>query len=45
MLIRLIYLFGTAPSDGDCCPTGRATTTWTYTGGRLLPGKAHVTAR
>jgi hypothetical protein len=28
--------------DPDCCPSGKATTTWTFHGGRLLPGKPVV---
>jgi hypothetical protein len=26
----------------DCCPSGKATTTWTYRDGRLTPGKPVV---
>jgi hypothetical protein len=31
--------------DGTCCPSGRATTTWTYVAGRLRPRRALVTKR
>jgi hypothetical protein len=29
------YFYG--PKDGDCCPSGRATTVWVYRQGRLTP--------
>ncbi len=31
--------------DGDshCCPSGHATTTWTYTNGKLAPGRPQLT--
>lgn len=29
-------------SDRTCCPSGRATTTWTYSNGELLPGTPHI---
>jgi WD40 repeat protein len=31
-------------TDADCCPSGRATTTWRYQGGRLVPQNTQVTA-
>jgi hypothetical protein len=31
--------------DGTCCPSGRATTMWTYVAGRLRPSRALVTKR
>lgn len=31
------------PSDGTCCPTGRATTTWRYDGTRLVLDTVRVT--
>jgi hypothetical protein len=31
--------------DGTCCPTGRATTTWRYSAGRLEAGQSVVTAK
>lgn len=30
-------------ADATCCPTGRATTTWTYANGKLSPGPTQVT--
>jgi hypothetical protein len=29
--------------DADCCPSGRATTIWTYQGGVFRPGIPHIT--
>ena len=34
-----------APSDATCCPSGRATTTWTWTGSTFKPARTTVTAR
>jgi hypothetical protein len=31
--------------DGTCCPSGRATATWTYSDGRLHPGDAVILKR
>jgi hypothetical protein len=31
--------------DGTCCPSGRATTPWTYSGGRLAAGAATILKR
>ena len=31
--------------DGTCCPSGRATTAWTYAAGRLHPGRTLITRR
>jgi hypothetical protein len=33
------------PHDGTCCPTGRATTVWTYAYGTLIPSSTVVTKR
>jgi len=33
------------PNDGTCCPSGRATTNWTYAHGSLRPGKSHIERR
>lgn len=30
------------PDDADCCPSGRAHTTWTYSPGKLTPGKPRI---
>jgi hypothetical protein len=29
--------------DPHCCPSGRATTVWSYKGGKLVPGSPQVT--
>lgn len=31
------------PMDATCCSTGRSTTTWTYSHGRLTPGTPDIT--
>lgn len=31
------------PDDPFCCPNGHATTTWTFTGGKLVPGRPRLT--
>jgi hypothetical protein len=33
------------PNDGTCCPSGRATTTWTYAHGTLKPSKFVIDRR
>jgi hypothetical protein len=33
------------PRDGTCCPTGRATTTWTFSNGKFRAIKTTVTQR
>jgi hypothetical protein len=33
------------PKDGTCCPSGTATTTWTYTSGQLEVATSTVTAQ
>ena len=33
------------PDDPTCCPSGRATTPWTYSAGRLAAGAATITHR
>ncbi len=35
------YFYG--PQDGDCCPSGRATTVWLYIHGGLMPQATVVT--
>ena len=40
LLIREVF-YGT--HDPTCCPSGRATTTWTYQFGRLTPAASQVT--
>lgn len=32
------------PNDPDCCPSGRAMTTWVYADGQIHPGSMKVTA-
>jgi hypothetical protein len=32
------------PRDGTCCPTGRATSSWNYSAGRLQPGHTEIDA-
>lgn len=32
------------PNDATCCPTGRATTVWTYANGKFTPGAPDITA-
>jgi len=36
--------FWYGPNDADCCPTGRASTTWAYADGQLHPTSTKVTA-
>ena len=31
-------------NDATCCPTGKAITEWTYTGGKFIPGTPDVTS-
>jgi hypothetical protein len=33
------------PSDGTCCPSGRAATIWTYASGKLRPSRTIVVLR
>lgn len=33
------------PSDPDCCPSGRAATTWYWNGRHLTPGRTTITGR
>jgi hypothetical protein len=40
-VIATEYSYG--PKDATCCPSGRATTIWSYADGKLTPGKATVT--
>jgi hypothetical protein len=37
------YFYGS--SDADCCPTGRATTIWKWTGRTFIPGRTKITSR
>ena len=30
-------------SEGSCCPSGRAITTWSYSGGKFVPGEPQIT--
>jgi hypothetical protein len=30
------------PNDSDCCPSGRATTIWTYSHGKLTPSRTVI---
>jgi hypothetical protein len=32
-------------SNADCCPSGRATTIWRWTGRTFIPGRTKITAR
>ena len=34
-----------SPANADCCPTGRATTIWKWTGRTFIPGRTKVTSR
>lgn len=33
------------PSNPDCCPSGRATTIWKWTGRTFIPGRTKITSR
>jgi hypothetical protein len=37
------YFYSVA--NADCCPTGRATTIWKWTGRTFIPGRTKITAR
>ena len=32
------------PANATCCPTGRATTLWKWTGRTFIPGRTHITS-
>jgi hypothetical protein len=42
--IRVTEYFYSA-ANADCCPTGRATTIWKWTGRTFIPGRTKITAR
>jgi hypothetical protein len=33
------------PANATCCPSGRATTVWKWTGRTLVPGRTHITSK
>ena len=33
------------PSNGTCCPSGRATTLWKWTGRKFIPGRTKIVSR
>jgi hypothetical protein len=33
------------PANPDCCPSGRASTIWTWTGRTFIPGRTKITSR
>jgi hypothetical protein len=33
------------PADADCCPSGRASTIWQWTGRTFIPGRTTITSR
>jgi len=37
------YFF--TPADANCCPSGRASTIWTWTGRGFIPGRTNITSR
>ena len=33
------------PANATCCPSGRATTVWKWTGRTFVPGRTHITSK